>query len=53
MTPDPNPSEIKTIAYDYLQKTVRKSGKGGIVYLPESWVGRKVQVLLIEPTGDE
>lgn len=49
MNKDTLPSELKSKIYDLETKTVKKSGNGGVVYLPPSWIGRKVQVLLIEP----
>lgn len=45
---DIKPSKITTEAYDYVQKKVSPSGKGGVIYLPKGWVGCKVQVLLLE-----
>ena len=41
--------------YDLETKTVTSAGNSGAVYLPKAWIGKKVQVLLIEPLekGDD
>ena len=52
MNKDTLPSELKSKIYDLETKTVKKSGNSGIVYLPPSWEGKKVQVLLIEEIVD-
>jgi len=49
MSKDTLPSKIESKIYDLETKTVRKGGNAGAVYLPKEWIGRKVQVLLIEP----
>jgi len=41
--------EIKLKGYKLLDKTVTDSGTSGKVYVPKSWIGKKVQILLIEP----
>lgn len=47
------PSELKSRIYDMETKTVRKGGNAGAVYLPKEWIGKKVQVLLIEPVNQK
>lgn len=49
---DTLPSELKSKIYDLETKTVTSAGNSGAVYLPKSWIGKKVQVLLIEPLKD-
>lgn len=39
-------------AYDTREKIVKKGGTSGMVYLPKEWTGKRVKVLLIEPTGE-
>jgi putative transposon-encoded protein len=39
-------------AYQAVEKVVGKGGTSGVVYVPKSWEGCKVQVLLIEPVKD-
>jgi putative transposon-encoded protein len=41
--------EIKTSAYEVIEKTVKSSGNSGRVYVPVDWVGKRVKILLIEP----
>jgi len=44
--------EIKTTAYEIIEKTVKASGNSGRVYVPKDWIGKKVKVLLIEPLDE-
>lgn len=39
--------------YQILEKTVKMSGNSGRVYVPVEWVGKKVKVILIEPTDTD
>jgi len=40
--------EIKVTAYQVVEKTVKKSGNSGRVYVPLGWVGKKVKIFLVE-----
>jgi putative transposon-encoded protein len=53
MTKNTLPSTINTKIYDLETKTVTSAGNSGAVYLPKSWIGKKVQVLLIEPVNQK
>lgn len=46
------PQTISVKLYDLETKTVTSAGNSGAVYLPKSWIGKKVQVLLIEPLDE-
>jgi putative transposon-encoded protein len=39
--------------YDSIDRDVGNGGNSGRVYVPRSWVGRKVTVLLMEPQKEE
>lgn len=41
--------KIEINAYQIIEKTVKKSGNSGRVYVPIDWVGKKVKVMLLEP----
>ncbi|WP_319506457.1 DUF2080 family transposase-associated protein [uncultured Methanolobus sp.] len=45
--------EIKTDAYQVIEKTVKSSGNSGRVYVPKEWVGKKVKILLMDPLDTE
>lgn len=45
--------EISTKCYQVKDKEVRAQTKGGVIYLPESWVGKRVRVLLLDPIERE
>jgi putative transposon-encoded protein len=48
-----NPSmEVKLEAYQVIEKIVKSSGNSGRVYVPKEWIGRRVKVLLMEPTTE-
>lgn len=36
-------------AYEVIEKTVKPQGNSGRVYLPPSWIGKRVKIILIEP----
>lgn len=40
--------EIKTDAYQVIDKTVKPMGTSGGIYLPIAWVGKRVKILLID-----
>lgn len=39
---------IQLIGYEMFEKTVTKGGNSGRVYVPPSWIGKRVKVVLIE-----
>ena len=48
------PFDITIRAYGFEEKEVKPSGPAaGRVYVPKSWVGKKVKVVLVEPVEDE
>jgi len=42
--------KVKLIIYgeEMIDKTVNTSGKGGRIYLPHDWVGRRIKVIRID-----
>lgn len=44
--------EIKTEAYQVIEKLVKSAGHSGRVYVPKSWTGKRVKVLLLEPADE-
>jgi len=38
--------------YEVVEKVVKGSGSSGRVYLPKSWIGKKVKIILIEPVDN-
>lgn len=44
-----NPMKIETTCYQVKDKTVRSQTSGGVIYVPQSWAGKKVRVCLLEP----
>lgn len=36
-----------------IEKSVKKSGNSGRVYVPVSWIGKKVKVVLLEEDDEE
>jgi len=47
------PVNITAKCYDMKNKEVKAQTTGGVVYLPASWIGKKVRVLLLEPLEEE
>lgn len=45
--------EVTINAFQVIEKVVAKSGTSARVYLPPSWIGKKVQIALVEPLGDK
>jgi len=39
--------------YEMVEKTAGKSGNSAYIYLPAKWIGKKVTVILMEPSSDE
>jgi putative transposon-encoded protein len=44
---------IQSSAYEVLERTVKGRGTSGGVYLPVSWVGKRVKILLLDPVENE
>jgi putative transposon-encoded protein len=44
---------IETQAYEVLERVVKARGTSGGVYLPVSWTGKRVKVLLLDPIEEE
>jgi putative transposon-encoded protein len=40
---------IQSQAYEVLERTVKARGTSGGVYLPVSWTGKRVKILLLDP----
>jgi len=43
---------IQTQAYEVIERIVKARGTSGGVYLPVSWTGKRVKVLLLDPVDD-
>lgn len=41
--------KIELEGYSTTEKTVKVAGTSGRVYLPKEWVGKRVQIILLEP----
>jgi len=39
-------------AYDVLEKEVKKTGNSGRIYVPPSWIGKRVKVILLDPLNE-
>lgn len=44
---------VQTQAYEVLERVVKARGTSGGVYLPVSWTGKRVKVLLLDPVEKE
>ena len=45
--------KVETECYQMLDKEAKVQSNSGAVYVPKSWIGKKVRVLLLEPIQDE
>jgi len=45
--------EIKLRGYEVIEKIVKPSGDSGRIYVPKSWVGKRVKIILLEPPEDK
>ena len=43
------PITVTYDCYETIEKAVRNGGNSGRVFVPKSWAGRKVRILLMEP----
>ncbi|MGD1004388.1 MAG: DUF2080 family transposase-associated protein [Methanoregulaceae archaeon] len=44
---------IQTQAYEVIERIVKARGTSGGVYLPVSWTGKRVKILLLDPVENE
>jgi len=42
------PMEVKMVGYEVVEKRAQKSGTSARIYVPKSWIGKLVRVVLIE-----
>ena len=47
--PSPSPSQFTIDGYEMIEKTVAARGHSGGVYVPPSWVGKRVAVIRRDP----
>ena len=40
--------EIRMVGFEMIEKTAVKGGNSGRIYVPPSWIGKRVKVVLIE-----
>ena len=45
--------KIKTEAYQAIKKLVKSAGHSRRVYVPKSWIGKRVKLLLLESADEE
>ena len=45
--------DVTVSGYEVREKTVTKTGNSGHVMLPVSWVGKRVQIVLLDPVEEE
>lgn len=43
------PIQIRMEGYGVIEKVPEKGGNSARIYVPKSWMGKKVRVVLIEP----
>ena len=44
--------KVTVEGYEVIEKVVKDAGNSGRIYLPRSWIGKKVKVVLLEPIGE-
>jgi putative transposon-encoded protein len=44
---------VQSQAYEVIERVVKARGTSGGVYLPVSWTGKRVKVLLLDPVENE
>jgi putative transposon-encoded protein len=47
------PFTVTIDAYDTVEKEVSNGGSSGRVFVPKTWAGKKVRVILLEPLEEE
>ena len=40
--------ELRMTGFEMIEKTAVKGGNSGRIYVPPSWIGKKVKVVLLE-----
>ncbi|MFX0183292.1 MAG: DUF2080 family transposase-associated protein [Candidatus Hodarchaeota archaeon] len=48
MKEDKTSSKIRIYGEEMLEKQVKKSGNSGRIYLPPSWIGKRVKIIRVE-----
>lgn len=43
---------ITVEGYEVMEKVVKEGGNSGRVYLPKSWVGKRVKIILLDPVNE-
>ncbi len=41
------PSEFKVVGFEMIDREVKQSGNTGRVYLPKSWIGKRVKIIRV------
>jgi putative transposon-encoded protein len=44
---------VQSQAYEVLERVVKARGTSGGVYLPVSWTGKRVKILLLDPVDEK
>ncbi len=47
------PITVTYECYETIEKEVRNGGNSGRVFVPKSWAGRRVRILLMEPIEED
>jgi len=47
------PFRVDIQAYETIEKVVANGGNSGRVFVPKTWKGKRVRVLLLEPVTEE
>lgn len=42
------PMQLQMEGFEVVEKTAKKGGNSGRVYVPKHWIGKKVRAILIE-----
>jgi len=48
-----DPIECPLQCYDYIVKKAKNGGNSGRVFVPKSWIDKRVAILLLEPLEEE
>ncbi len=43
-----DPSKFEVYGQEMIEKTVKKSGNSGRIYLPPDWVGKRVKIIRVD-----
>jgi putative transposon-encoded protein len=44
---------VQTEAFEVIERVVKARGSSGGIYLPKTWTGKRVKVLLLDPIDGE